>query len=91
MLIGRTIGHCTVAIEIAGPSLPAYVPLIPYQIRYIANYVINKCVLERNGIGGFMTQGLDRQYRYLTSTHHIISDGFRKGINHAHDDLYTNI
>ena len=51
---------CTVTIEAAGPRTANtnYVAVAPNKLRGLAAYVIQKCPIENNGYGGFVTIGL---------------------------------
>lgn len=58
---------CTVAVESAGPGAvdDNQVSLTPNQLRGAAEYVIQKCPIDHNGIGGFTTLGLARAKAYV--------------------------
>ena len=64
-------GTCNVAIEPAGPrygkvnGFPSYLKHRPDELRALAGYVIEKCAHEKQGIGGFVTLGMDAAETYL--------------------------
>ena len=65
-------GSCNVAIEPAGPrygkafGYPSYVTHRPDEIRALAGYVIEKCAHQGQGMGGFVTVGLDAAEKYVS-------------------------
>ena len=64
-------GSCNVAIEPAGPrygkanGFPSYLKHRPDRLRGLAEYVIEMCVRQGGGIGGFVTVGIDAAERYV--------------------------
>ena len=64
-------GSCNVAIEPAGPrygkvyGFPSYLKHRPDEMRALAGYVIEKCAHQGQGIGGFVTLGMDAAERYV--------------------------
>ena len=58
---------CSVSIEYAGPNagITHYVKISPNELRGLAAYVIQKCPIEHNGIGGFGTVGLDNAVTFV--------------------------
>ncbi len=61
------MGSCRVAIETAGPHehLPQSVLLRPLQLRGLAGHLIQKCAVENQGIGGFLTLGVASAMGYV--------------------------
>ncbi|KAI4173793.1 MAG: hypothetical protein LQ346_008357 [Caloplaca aetnensis] len=71
----KTIGTCTLTVELAGPLIfeTSQVNLVPNVIRGMAGYVISQCPGGGDeefefgaGLGGYVTSGMDRLYEWLS-------------------------
>lgn len=58
------LGECYITVEIAGPRPYLSVALDPADLRGMAGWVIARCVLLTNGIGGFITRHFEDLVRY---------------------------
>ena len=63
---------CTVSIESAGPNIgnTNYVSVAPNKLRGLAAYVIQKCPVEQNGHGGFVTLGMAYATAFVSELAH---------------------
>ena len=59
---------CRVSIEAAGPGAPKqhYLTVSPNQLRSLAGFIIEKCPLERRGLGGFVSFGMVDVQTFVT-------------------------
>ena len=58
---------CVLSIESAGPMVgePNYVKVAPMKLRGLAAFVIEKCPVEQNGHGGFVTLGMGHATAFI--------------------------
>ena len=61
---------CAISVEVAGPSTPQTLPIVPNILRQMASWVIRRCVQIEGGNGGFVTAGLGNMVDYVV-THGI--------------------
>ena len=66
-----------VSVELAGPTIPHTMNLIPNDIRGMAGWVIDQCVVDRTGSGGFVTKDLLNLIRYVVDPATDINAPFR--------------
>ena len=71
-------GDCMIKIEAAGPNLPRTLPVDPVVLGNMAYWLITRCVVAMNGLGGFVTNGLSALQEYATNLDHDPRDTFRK-------------
>ena len=61
----EVLGDCRINVEVAGPNPPETMLIVPNNLRSMASYVINRCVVLRGGYGGFITSGLSHLVNYV--------------------------
>lgn len=65
-------------VEIAGPSPPVSYLAIPDQIRGMVDGIIDGCVYNGHGIGGFATRDIGKLLDYVTEPDTDIHNLYRK-------------
>ena len=60
-------GNCLISVEVAGPTRPASINLVPNTIRAMAQWVIEECVESDGGVGGFATFGFANMVDYAVA------------------------
>ena len=55
-----------VVLELAGPTRPESIFLIPDNLRAAAGWAIDKCVANTGGIGGFVTGSMEDMFEFVT-------------------------
>ena len=60
------IGDCQIIVEAAGPTVPRALNVDPVTLGNMAYWVISRCVIATNGLGGFVTNGLQAMQEYST-------------------------
>lgn len=56
-----------ISVEVAGPAVPSTMNLIPNEIRGMAGWVIERCVIEGAGSGGFVTKDISNLIRVIVN------------------------
>lgn len=59
------LGLCMVSVELGGPTIPQTVRLRPNDVRGMAGWAIDQCVIDGAGSGGFVTKGLLNLINYV--------------------------
>ena len=74
-------GDCHISIELAGAALPSSVSLLPSDIASRAIKIIEECVINQSGTGGFGTLSFSNLLGHVLSAQAIPDDGvgYRKG------------
>ncbi|CAF9930722.1 MAG: hypothetical protein ALECFALPRED_004714 [Alectoria fallacina] len=65
--LSKKYGTCMVQVDVAGPRLPRTYDIIPDDIRYLADQVLNSCVNGPFDIGGFATSDLQVMDGWITA------------------------
>ena len=58
-------GDCHISVEVAGPARPPSITVAPNAIRAMAYWLIEQCVQEGSGLGGFATIGFAHLVDYV--------------------------
>ena len=73
------VGNCHVKLESAGSASGSDVfIIIPNVVREMAAQVIERCVVEKRGSGGFITAGIDLMIRHFAQPTTHFDDPYRK-------------
>lgn len=72
-------GSCHIKLESAGSAASSDVfVIVPSNVRELAALVIQKCVVDKRGSGGFVTAGIDHMVRYFGQPTTHFHDPYRK-------------
>ena len=83
-------GNCVISVEVGGPQAffdpatthtPFSIRASPFQLRGLAAYVVNACVVRGGNFGGFATHKVSNLVNYLEDSSTDLSLPFRKGIS----------
>ena len=61
----EVLGDCRINVEVAGPTPPETMLIVPNNLRSMASYLINRCVVIQGGYGGFITSGFNALVHYV--------------------------
>ena len=68
-----------ITLEQAGPSPhPGLIMLSPDDVRGMAGYVVQKCVTDGGGVGGFVTSGFSNMVDYVLDPNTNLNDPYRE-------------
>ena len=75
------LGGCTVAVQLAGPADPrglgTYM-LNPEEIKSLAYFLVGRCVMAQDGLGGFATGAFENMLNFVNSPGTNLHTPFRK-------------
>ena len=74
------LGDCRVSVEAAGATLPSTIRMIPKHLQGLAGWVINRCVVHADGLGGFTTFGFSELMDFLLNPRSDLQEGYREPI-----------
>ena len=83
-------GSCQITVERAGPADATVLSLIPDQIRELAGYITQECVVNSGGIGGFITLGMYNVVNYILRPHTDLNAPYRKFCQLSYLDVCVN-
>ena len=68
-----------ITLEQAGPNpSPGPIMISPDDVRGMAGYVIQQCVVEEGGIGGFVTANFSNMIDYILDPNTDINNPYRE-------------
>ena len=90
--ISHSSEYCTISIDWAGPETHSlgFVQAFPAQMRGYAGYLIAACPQRRNGLGGFITKGMDVVARSLANVPEVLPEETTLGTIEALGKLYLH-
>ena len=71
---------CQISVELGGPGVELGCNFIvaPNRIREMAKYVIDKCILNWGGVGGFITEGFSQMVNHVLAPDFDSTANYRK-------------
>ena len=83
-------GDCHISVEAAGPARPSSIIIAPNSIRAMAGWLIEQCVENQSGLGGFVTIGFNHILDYVVEHQADPALGvhFRKIFNSGPKPIY---
>ena len=77
--LNNLIGNCMITLEQAGPSPnPGPIMISPDDVRGMAGYVVQQCVADGGGVGGFVTASFENMIDYILNPDTDINGPYRK-------------
>ena len=69
----RFLGLCHISVEAAGPRAQGRIELVPYYFRGMAARVMQNCVVQKSGLGGFETYSLANLVHYILDRENFLN------------------